>query len=121
MSCFAIPDPFVWDETFKVFYDKLDTEHKGLFQGIFNVAANPSDAGALATLKQAVADHFASEEAMMKAGNYPDYTTHKAMHDDFTGTLNKVATPVSNDTIQFAKNWLVNHIKNTDFKYKDKL
>ena len=43
-------------------YDNLDEEHKGLFEGIFAVAANPSDAKALADLKANVDKHFKTEE-----------------------------------------------------------
>ena len=43
-------------------YDVLDDEHKTIFQGIFAVAANPSDAGTLANLVTTVKKHFATEE-----------------------------------------------------------
>ena len=43
-------------------YENLDEEHKGLFKGVFDVAANPSDAGALGNLVTLVKKHFATEE-----------------------------------------------------------
>nr|AQV13590.1 hemerythrin [Arichlidon gathofi]AQV13757.1 hemerythrin [Randiella sp. EP-2017] len=116
-----IPEPFVWDESFRVFYEQLDEEHKGLFKGIFDVAAKPSDASALSHLVTVVKNHFNHEEEMMKAKNYAELAPHKQMHDDFVAKISALAVPVSADTVHFAKDWLVNHIKVTDFKYKDKL
>jgi hemerythrin family non-heme iron protein len=118
---FPIPEPYCWDESFKVFYEKLDQEHKGLFDGIFACAKSPSDAAALSSLQHAVKSHFATEEGMMKKHNYAGYEAHKPIHEDFVATLGKVSTPISADTIKFAKEWLVNHIKGTDFKYLGKL
>ena len=62
MAKHAIPDPFVWDESFSVFYAQLDAEHKGLFNGIF-ACCEANNAENLAGLKTKVKDHFASEEA----------------------------------------------------------
>lgn len=118
---FDIPEPYCWDESFKVFYDKLDDEHKGLFKGIFDVAGAKGDAGKLNHLKQVVKSHFSTEEAMMKATGYSDFGTHKTIHDEFVAKLDSLSAPVSDDTVHFAKDWLVNHIKGTDFKYKGKL
>ena len=39
----------------------------------------------------------------------------------FFKTLTWVTTPVSQEYVQYAKNWLAQHIKNTDFKYRYKL
>lgn len=116
-----IPEPYVWDESFKVFYDLLDEEHKGLFKGIFDVAKAPGDAGALAHLKDVVDKHFSDEEGMMTKAGYSDLAAHKALHAEFVGKLKGLSAPVSGDSIHYAKDWLVNHIKNTDFKYKGKL
>jgi len=43
-------------------YDNLDEEHKGLFKGVFAVAAAPGDGAALASLVDSVKKHFATEE-----------------------------------------------------------
>nr|ASW22258.1 hemerythrin [Cardicola currani] len=118
---FDIPEPFCWDESFRVFYDQIDEEHKGLFKGVFDVAGAPSDAGKLAHLVDVVKKHFTYEEGVMQAKKYSEYPGHKTMHDDFVAKISALSTPVSGDTVHFAKDWLVNHIKTTDFKYKGKL
>lgn len=116
----AIPEPYVWDESFAVFYARLDEEHKGLFQGIFACCEANNEAN-LASLKKKVNDHFVSEEAdLKKIGGY-DFAGHKAKHDDFLSKLNPLEAPLDAPTVNFAKEWLVNHIKNTDFTYKGKM
>jgi hemerythrin len=120
---FAIPEPYVWDESFQVFYADIDDEHKGLFKGIFDLAAAPGDAAKLTTLFNAVTSHFATEEKKFDASTFDKalVAEHKQLHADFVGKLKDLSTPVSPDTIKYAKDWLVNHIKGTDFKYKGKL
>nr|ASW22281.1 hemerythrin [Marphysa sanguinea]ASW22298.1 hemerythrin [Selachohemecus olsoni] len=116
----TIPEPFVWDESFCVFYKQLDDEHKGLFQGIFDCAANKGDAGALKTLSDRVSKHFRNEEGAMDAASY-ECKDHKQKHKDFEAVLAGLSCPLADDKIHYAKDWLVNHIKGTDFKYKGKL
>ena len=48
-------------------YDKLDEEHKGLFQGIFKCAENPGDAAALEALFNKVVEHFTTEEVRFQS------------------------------------------------------
>nr|AQV13636.1 hemerythrin [Euphrosine capensis] len=117
----TIPEPFKWDESFKVFYTNLDDEHKGLFDGIFKVCESPSSQEALDDLYKKCADHFTTEEGMMQKANYGTYTAHKAIHDKFLADLKAVKPPVNTEGQHWAKDWLVNHIKGTDFKYKDQL
>nr|AQV13591.1 hemerythrin [Arichlidon gathofi]AQV13718.1 hemerythrin [Oligochaeta sp. EP-2017] len=118
---YDIPEPYVWDDSFKVFYENLDEEHKGLFKGIFDCAKAPGDGNALSHLLKVVCEHFSDEEGMMQKANYGDFAVHKQMHDDFVAKLKGLSCPLSPDTIHFAKDWLVNHIKGTDHKYKGKL
>ncbi|ESO00897.1 hypothetical protein HELRODRAFT_113026 [Helobdella robusta] len=65
--------------------------------------------------------HFHNEEAMMKKANYGDFESHHNAHTDFVATLKSVTTPVNDAQLHWAKDWLVTHIKGTDFKYKGKL
>ena len=160
----AIPEPFVWDKSFAVFYAKLDEEHKGLFQGIF-ACCEGNNGDNLASLKSKVNEHFVNEEAELKKVKnilYPlinlkygfyvysnviflhkyiccrvilcylkkcvnlqiagyDFAGHKAKHDDFLAKLGPLEAPLDAPTVNFAKDWLVNHIKNTDFTYKGKM
>jgi hemerythrin len=117
---FDIPEPYCWDESFRVFYDQIDDEHKGLFQGIFN-CTKTNDAATLAKLVQAVKDHFTYEEGMMQKANYSEFAVHKPLHTDFISKIDALKAPLNADQVHFAKEWLVNHIKGTDFKYKGKL
>merc|ERR1712080_510926 len=104
-----------------LFYQRLDDEHRGLFDGIFAVAASPGDAGVLSSLKTKVADHFKYEESEYeKVGGY-DVAGHKAKHAEFLKAAGGVNVPVSTDQVVFMKQWLVDHITNTDFTYKGKM
>jgi hemerythrin len=42
---------------------------------------------------------------MMTTKNYTDFTTHKAAHEAFVTKLTGVTTPVSTETIGYAKEW----------------
>nr|AQV13657.1 hemerythrin [Halosydna brevisetosa]AQV13733.1 hemerythrin [Pectinaria gouldii]AQV13763.1 hemerythrin [Sparganophilus sp. EP-2017] len=118
---FEIPEPFVWDETFKVFYDNLDEQHRTLFRSIFDMCNDTKDKMRLDCMISVMVAHFLTEEIMMKRANYPDYTTHKAMHDEFVMKLKGLHCPITNNDLHYCKDWLVNHIKGTDHKYKNKL
>ena len=47
----------------------------------------------------------------MQAKNYADFPPHKKAHDDFVAKLGSLSTPLSADTIHFAKDWsVVQHV-----------
>ncbi|ESO00872.1 hypothetical protein HELRODRAFT_185740 [Helobdella robusta] len=118
---FAIPEPYIWDESFRVFYDTLDEQHKNLFHVIFSLAKSPDDPIVLKHLVKTIDEHFDHEEGLLRKANYADYDVHHQEHLNFQKALKKVRTPVSDEQITWAKDWLVNHIKGTDFQYKGKL
>nr|ASW22269.1 hemerythrin [Eunice norvegica] len=120
MEKVAIPKPFVWSADFQVFYKQLDDEHKTLFQGIFDCNEKKDCADTLKNLRAKIDFHFRNEEKAMDAASY-ECKDHKQKHKDFEAVLAGLPVPIPDDKIHYAMDWLVNHIKNTDFKYKGKL
>merc|ERR1712137_16805 len=122
MGGFPIPEPFVWDDSFKVFYDTIDGEHKSLFQAIWSVCDNPASQLALDNAYAVFNYHFTHEEGVMNASHYDGYKAHKQVHDKFLNDFkSKGHAPVDKAFMDWSKDWLVNHIKTVDFKYKGKL
>ncbi|KAK2191385.1 hypothetical protein NP493_53g08067 [Ridgeia piscesae] len=118
---FEIPDPYVWDESFRVMYDNIDAEHKAIFECIFNCAKDPKSAPLITKLYDVTADHFTDEEGMMVKANYSDTANHKQIHKDFLAKIKSLKAPLDDASLKWAKEWLVGHIKGIDFKYKGKL
>merc|ERR1711970_286061 len=80
--------------------------HRGLFNGILLIERENNEEN----LKLAIVkyhDHFTFEEGLFK----------QTMSDDYIARFDAWTSPVPEDELTWAKNWLVQHIKNTDFKY----
>nr|ASW22256.1 hemerythrin [Capilloventer sp. Capillo4] len=116
-----IPEPFCWDETFRVFYETLDNQHRGLFRSIFELQKHSDDGDQLCVMVAVMTAHFLVEEIIMKHSHYSDLGAHKHAHDDFIKHIKGLHTPVPASELNFCKDWLVNHIKDIDFKYKKQL
>merc|ERR1719334_2746701 len=119
---YEVPDPYVWDESFKTNYQRLDDEHVVLFKVMQEMKDNPDDIDILNKNRDVFRDHFDYEEKQfMVCGESCDAAAHKKKHDIMFKTLTWVKNPVSTEYVNFVMNWLAQHIKNTDFKYKYKL
>ena len=117
-----VPKPYHWDESFEVFYERLDNEHKILFDSIREVARSPKSSQALTDLKYQLRAHFDYEKGIFcNSETYTQCDEHNKRHNAFYKVLNDAVTPVRTTLVYMAKNWLVQHIKNTDFQYKFKL
>nr|AQV13606.1 hemerythrin [Chaetopterus variopedatus] len=118
---YEVPEPFKWDESFKVFYKNLDSEHQDLFKGVFAVATDKSQK-ALDNLFKVAEHHFQDEEGQMGRHHYSNLKTHKAAHDKFLGQVKGLkASDINENTLNWCKNWLVHHIKDVDFDYREKI
>lgn len=117
-----------WNERLSVGYQPIDAEHERLVELINRL----HDAMTQGKGRQALGEvldgmieytqtHFASEEAMMLEHEYPGYARQKAEH---TALMRKVLelrsqyhtgqTVVTMDVMRFLKDWLVNHIQESD-------
>ncbi len=117
-----------WSDSFAVGYEKIDDQHKTLVKLVnelhFNMTAGRTRETLMSTLKSLTdytAYHFKTEERMMEKNNYPDFEKHKKQHDKFVEKVVEFKkqfeagdTHVSEDILNFLRDWLLNHIAKTD-------
>ena len=102
----------------------MDNEHKPLFTCVAELEAHPGDADLLASCLKSYVDHFAHEQKLFgESSTYADVDKYQHInkHTAFLATMRGLHVPASQVWIDFAKNWLVQHIHNTDFRYKNKM
>ena len=106
----------------------LDEHHKAIFQWLAELESATVDQRtlfgvyAITRLKHYMREHFAAEEALMKAAGYPDVAAHMAEHAEFRAKLaelqlKSIGQDISIDTVRFLRGWLTQHISKTDMAY----
>merc|ERR1711939_1208239 len=73
------------------------------------------------TLSKREGEHFQYEEQRYCAVQGYNCVDHKMKHYKFWVILDDLKAPVGCEEINWAKNWLAQHIKNTDHGYKERL
>merc|ERR1719244_2033499 len=121
---YPVPNPYVWDASFTVYYPQMDEEHKPLFQCVEDLKTKGDDAALLQSCLDEYISHFVHEQNLFTNSSlYPseEQYQHINKHNAFLSTMRGLTTPVPISWINYASNWLTQHIKNTDFRYKDKM
>ena len=120
----------LWRDTFSVGNSRIDNQHKHLVQLINklfnNLAAKDKDDLMRKIFNELVdytKNHFSMEEMLMQELKHPNYMAHKDEHSQFIikiGVLRekylKGEMKVNLETLNFLKDWLLNHIIGTDKK-----
>jgi hemerythrin len=122
----------VWNSSFLVNFEVIDTQHKGLVEMINDLIRGceggkvTQDVLFIKTLRKAVEYaqvHFTTEEKYMQQARYPDFAVHKKEHEAFVSEVVKQLKAFEegrNDPVVlvgFLKDWLFNHIAGSDKKY----
>lgn len=120
-----------WNDNLSVNIKEVDSEHKKLI-GMINELHSAMGAGkgkdalgkVLAGLVEYTKTHFSYEENLMQKHNYPGYVSHRGLHDalvkkvlDLQSNFQAGKSLVTVEVMNFLKDWLTNHIQNTDRKY----
>jgi methyl-accepting chemotaxis protein len=121
-----------WNDRMSVRVPQFDEQHKQLVAMIHKLnEAMKNGQGKqvigeiLLGLVQYAESHFSQEERFMQQHNYPDYTSHKKIHDDLRGKVSEVIVEYEQGRIvpaaimMFLSDWLIGHIMNMDRKYGD--
>jgi hemerythrin len=117
-----------WTPDLSTGVPKLDEQHKALFQWLAELENATVEERTLfgvyvlTRLKHYMREHFAAEEALMRAAGYPDLEQHVAQHAEFRARLEElqlksIGEDISLDTVRFLNHWLCNHIAVTDLAY----
>ncbi|HYH23033.1 MAG TPA: bacteriohemerythrin [Azospirillum sp.] len=118
-----------WQDSFGVGHADIDADHRRLFE-LFNefvTAVNDNRADSdiesvLVDLLEYTDYHFDREERLMREHGYPDYETHKTMHDTFVRQMHDVNNALDAGGEQgafvlgFLGKWLSGHILGIDKK-----
>jgi hemerythrin-like metal-binding protein len=122
-----------WNPSLSVSVDEMDQEHQKLIQ-LVNDLYEAMKAGiekkemdqVFDTLTTYTQNHFSSEETFLQSIGYPDLDVHKIEHqklissvEDFKDQYDAGQAMVSMKLIGFLRDWVHNHIQQTDMKYSD--
>lgn len=120
-----------WNDSLKIGMEEIDNQHHELII-IYNELCDAIEARAgaeqtvriLKHLGHYTSVHFATEEALMRMLEYPDYDAHKVAHDQLIAELRKLTRAaidlpqgVNFQLVYMIKQWLSHHILETDVKF----
>jgi len=125
-----VPDmtPFSWDERYKLAHPQIDREHEALFslaEKVLHSLGNGGDKEKIrdvfARLINYIQVHFSHEEELMDQHLYPGMGVHMAEHRRLIAQVTEYyrqfeadQLAVTTETMQFLRNWLDHHIRQSD-------
>jgi len=109
---------------------EIDTQHMELVNRLNALVSIGHDAASreetqktLDMLEKYIVKHFTDEEELQRKNNYPEYESHKKMHQVFIDEFEKLKKEfdVNGNSLKFTMdlnnsliNWIVKHIKSAD-------
>jgi len=125
-----------WTSAMSVGVPELDEDHRVLFRIINQLAESKAKDDRSGILRQSLYSllryaefHFAREEKVLTACDFPGMTHHKQEHRAFTGRMQELAKSldddelpatevVSEELLTYLKDWLNHHILIEDMSYR---
>ena len=127
---FEVEYGIVWDDMLKMGDEKVDSQHKCLFDLLNKLVNQCIDGSNIQKLQETLdflvnytVQHFYDEESLQVQHKYPEYRVHKQMHEDFkvvVGDLverfnkNGSSKALGDDVNKIVVRWLINHIQRED-------
>ena len=125
-----------WTSAMSVGVPELDEDHRVLFRIINQLAESKENDDHVGILRQSLYSllryaefHFAREEKVLAACEFPAMTHHKQEHRAFTNHMRKLAEAlddeelpaaeiVNQELLDYLKDWLNHHILIEDMSYR---
>lgn len=122
---------FEWDDQYSIGVQEIDNHHRHLFMLLSKTYDSyltyvPSEE--LGTLFDELIGytiyHFSKEEGLMQKTRFPDFQSHKIMHDNFSLKIIEMnenfhigRKPLTLEVISLLNDWLLNHILQIDAEF----
>ncbi|MCK5032280.1 MAG: hemerythrin family protein [Calditrichia bacterium] len=120
-----------WSDEMSVNIKEIDDQHKKLIEIINNLFIAMLEGKAQDIINKTVDElinyaeyHFSTEENYFEKHNYPGFHSHKIQHSyykdeilNYKQELLNGKSTVPTDVFNFLKDWLTEHIMNSDKKY----
>ena len=124
---------FAWKPEYSVSVSTIDAQHRKLFvlgQNLHDAMSAGRGREVLGRcLKELVEytrQHFAEEESLLALHDYPDLPQHRLQHSqlikkivEFEQQFAAGNALISIDLMDFIRDWIANHILQTDMQYAD--
>ncbi len=125
-----------WTSAMSVGLPELDEDHRVLIRIINQLAESEKNEDHVSVLRQSLYSllryaefHFAREEKVLTACEFPGMTHHKGEHRTFTAHMRKLAAALDDDELPaveivnqelltYLKDWLNHHILIEDMSYR---
>lgn len=122
-----------WKDDYNIGIDEIDRQHQQLVALINRLAQAEDEGGMIAyvfdDLDLYVKEHFRAEEELLRKNGYADFQAHKEEHRTFEEWLGAVrqsfnlggssAHLIAQSMNAYLRNWLINHILESDMAYRD--
>ena len=124
-----------WKEEYNLGIPQIDKQHQQLVTLINRLTKAEVEGGMITyifdDLDNYVKEHFRAEEELLRAFEYEDFEAHKEEHRTFEGWLSAVRQSfnlggssshlIAESMNAYLRNWLINHILESDMAYRDTL
>lgn len=120
-----------YDDSFRTGIETVDQQHQilvalynDLDEAVWQGKAHHKMQAILAQLYKYTKTHFADEEAILRAVDYPDFAQHQFEHQrlaerlkGFVVRYRKSKERISDEMLEFVRKWILAHIKECDLAY----
>lgn len=128
-------EPYLWNDQLNTGITEIDNQHRRFFALLNRLQAafgSFTERGVLVDtfteLIEYLRVHFETEESLLEGCAYPDLARHRELHDRFTVEVTTLFRDyladregITRATIDFLRQWLVDHIMKEDMAYKEHL
>jgi len=122
-----------WSNQYLIGDDVIDAEHEELFRLVNDFHSHWLEAHDRQTIARLFNQlivyaemHFRHEETIMAAHEFPKLAEHKQVHDAMIETIFQLHRAYMEEnahlevnTMKFVKSWLIDHILENDYRFRD--